>query len=280
MKQLFLTIGWLEFVRNKTRSWLLLIIIVAFSFLLSTCGQSGAQIHISTETTQSSQSLVMPDNSAELQADPRTSLFASMPVVIITSIAFIFGFLVLMTIPFRGKQEWEDGQFQMIAMGDHSFYKVEFTRFLSYLSLAVLFLVTVLFCASVYSWKHDIFTLQSTLNMQLIVAHGFISLMPLMLAFGVFVSAINTAYYRDGNSRLLTIVKYISCSSFFVLTIKTACWFSDAPHNILPSLQLPVEFPGAVQFTATLNWEFLILSLLTAALFIFWSGRVLEEVEA
>jgi hypothetical protein len=215
-----------------------------------------------------------------MQADPKMPPFAGVPAVVITIIAFVAGFLVLMTIPFRGKQEWEDGQFQMIAMGQHSFYKVEFTRFLSYLSLAVLYLVVVLLCASVYSLKNGIFNIQSVFNMQWIAMHGFISLMPLMLAFGVFVSAINTAYYRDGNSKLLTLVKYVSCFSFFVLTVKTAHWFDDPSHNLLPNFHVPVEFPGVTQLTVTLNWEFLILSLATAALLIFWSGRVLEEVEA
>lgn len=280
MKQLFITISWLEFIRSKTRSLLLLIIILAFSFSLSTCDGSGVSIRMSSQTTHPTpgSSLIVPDNSMRFEL--HKSIFAAIPAVIITAIAITLGLIVLMTIPFRGREEWENGQFQMIAMGDYSFYIVEFARFLSYLLLATLFFLIIQVCFSAYSWNYDIFTTVSIINIQWIFAYRFASFIPLMLAFGVLVSAINTAYYRDGTGKILVLVKYLSCFSFFVLVMKTALWFEDPAHNLLPAMQAPVEIPGVRQIIFNLNWEFLLLSLATTALFIFWSGRILEEVEA
>lgn len=276
MKNLFLMISWLELVRNRTRSWLLLIIIIAFSFALSTCGRTEGHFDMQSGSGEFSQSV--PDSNPG--SGTEYSLPAAFPPFAITGITFILGFLVLMTIPFRGKQEWEDGQFQMIAMGDHSFYKVELTRFLSYLSLAALFFVAVLLCSGVFCWKYELFPLASILKLQWVAVYKCASFLPLMLAFGILVSAINTAYYRDGNYKLLTLVKYVSCLSFFVLAIKTGEWFEDASHNLLPAMQVFIDIPGGNHITIALNWEFPVLSILTAVLLIYWAGRILEEVEA
>ena len=280
MKQLFLTICWLELIRAKTRSLLLLVIIIACSFSLSTCGHVDADIHISSETTQSAPFAGSPSKPAKNLSKGDSNLMTAFPPLVITCGAFVLGFIVLMTIPFRGKQEWEDGQFQMIAMGDFSFYRVEFTRFLSYLLLAILFIVTVLLCSSIFCWKNEIFSSETIISLQWLVIHRFVSFMPLMLAFGVLVSAINTAYYQDGNGKILTLVKYISCFSFFVLAMKIGCWFEDMPYRLFPVLEVPINVLEVHQTTLTFGWEFMFLSLAVAALFVFWSGRVLEEVEA
>jgi hypothetical protein len=41
-----------------------------------------------------------------------------------------------------------------------------------------------------------------------------------------------------------------------------------------------LHIPRPNHTTIALNWEFPALSILTAVLFIYWAGRVLEEVEA
>ena len=278
MKNLFLTISWLELVRNKTRNWLLFIIVVAFSFSLSTCGHPDNFVFSQHESTSITQPL--QDQQVPADSDNGFKLEEFFPPFAITMITMFLGFLVLMTVPFRGRQEWEDGQFQMIAMGDHSFYKVELTRFLSYLCLAALFFVTILICSGIFSWRHNLFPVATILKLQGMFMYRFMALVPLMLAFGVLVSAINTAYCRDGNSKLLTLVKYVSCFSFFVLMFKTANWFENPAHLLLPALHIPVEVPGGFSTTLALNFDYPILALSAAALFIFWAGRILEEVEA
>ncbi len=280
MKQLFLTISWLEFVRNKTRCWFFLIILVAFSFLLSTCGHSNSETNISAEITQSSPLLPSPEKNDSAEFNLGGNNFSSFSPFVITGVALFLGFIVLMTIPFRSKQEWEDGQFQMIAMGDHSFYKVESTRFLSYLLLATLFFITVLLCFGIFCWKNEILSLDTIIRLQWLALLRFISFIPLMLAFGVLVAAINTAYYRDGGGRILTLIKYISCFSFFVLAMQAGCWFMDPSHSLIPVMQTTIKLFGFYPKALTFSWDFLVLSVMVAVLFLYWSGRILEEVEA
>ena len=279
MKQLFLTVAWLEFTRTSVRSWLLLIIVLGYGFFLSSYDLPMASVDIEISTVQSSELIESLDQEKDLKNNKHHILKQTIKPVV-TAAALTLGFIVLMTIPFRGKQEWEDGQFQMIAMGDYSFYQVELVRFLGYLFLSTLFTLAVLFSAGIYLWVHEVATLASIANIQILATYIFIVLVPVLLAFGIFVSAINTAYYREGQGKLLTLIKYVSCLSFFHLTLKAIRSLNEAEGNIIPALRLPISVPGVFDTHVQVSWVAIILSVAVSAGLLYWAGRILEEVEA
>ncbi|SMF22864.1 hypothetical protein SAMN02745866_01453 [Alteromonadaceae bacterium Bs31] len=280
MKQLIFTVGWLEFTRTKTRNWLLLLLILGSAFLLLSYGDSVAGFQKHHQDDRSDFELISPERLADKRGISNEFVnLASIPTAAVTAAVGFFGFIVLLTIPFRSRQEWEDGQFQMISMGRFNFYQVESARFLSYLSLAVLYYFALLGTSSLYAWLSGVSSMQGIKTMNLLISYFFLALVPLMLSFGIFVSAINTAYYRDGGGKLLTLVKYVSCFCFFVLVLKVFRGVVDRETILFPTLDLHIEIENFFEHTARLNFEFLLISLSSAAALLFWSARIMEEVE-
>ena len=280
MKQLIFTIIWLEFTRTKARNWLLLILILVSGFMLLSYGHSVAGIQKHSNEDTSNIEFISPERLAVHQGiNDNFVPLSSIPTALVTATASFIGFIILLTIPFRSRQEWEDGQFQMISMGRFNFYQVEVARFLSYLFLAALFYSVLLLSSSLYAWLSGVVTPQGIKTMNLFIGYLFLSLVPLMLSFGVFVSAINTAYYRDGGSKLLTLAKYISCFCFFVLVIKAFNGIEGMNTQLFPTLDLQFSIKPLFEHTAKLNFEFLLLSLSGAAGLLFMSARIMEEVE-
>lgn len=280
MKNLITTIAWLEYARVKSRVWLLLSLLVAFSFALSTCGRANMHVDVGQETAPPIVQQDQQDRNAHSQGPSFHELKQSGPFAFFTFITMILGAIVLLTVPFRGRQEWESGMFQMVVMGDYRMHEVEVARVTSYLMLAAAFFLLVILCSSAYVWKYDLLPGDFILKIYFINAYLFVALIPVMLAFGVMVSAVNTAYYQHGSGRTLSFVKYLSCGVFFICLMKSFHWFLKSEFNLLPAMPMQFDIPGGALVPLTLKWEFPLLTLLLAAFFVFWSGRILEEVEA
>ena len=112
----------------------------------------------------------------------------------------------------------------MIAMGDFSFYKIQVARFAVYFFIAAVFFALVIISFNVYGWEHALMLGETSVVVNLAFAYRFISLVPLFLGLSLLLSAVDTAYYRDSNSRILTLAKYLGCLSFFVLILKASYW--------------------------------------------------------
>lgn len=264
MSKLFLTLGWLEMRRLKSRLWILATIIFGFAMITGSCDSNN--LHYSISSTDPGLSFY-------------ETLFSVLPTVFVTFCALLFGALVIFTIPYRDKNEWESGQFQMLVMGDFNQYIIQLHRYLVYLGVACVFFLLISINSTLLAWKNESLPNSTILNFQLLLTYWFLTLVPLFIAFGCFISAVTTAYYRDGNNNIITLIKYLGSYGFILLVARISFWYSDPQNGFFGTIFLPFEVQ-LQKVAVGLHWEFPIFSLIVAASLLFWSGRVLEEVEA
>ena len=282
MKNLFMTITWLELNRLKNRTFLLAAIVVVCCLALNSCGNFAAVLDIAS--SQNSEFSSTAKFAADLSTSSGTSGehndFQSAPASIILLSFSMVGLVVVLTMPFRSKDEWENGLHQLSFLGDHSSRKIELIRFLSYCSIATVFYGLMHLCFALYIWKFDLFNTASFLSFELMVWHNLIQILPLLLAFGALVSSITTAYFQNGMGKLLNLMKYISCACFISLYTRLIDWSHDSEALAIPHTIYHYDIQGFKSLTVTLNWEFLIVSIAATIALLFWSAAIIENTES
>ena len=204
----------------------------------------------------------------------------SAPAIIVLYVFTIIGFFVLVTFPYRNKDEWENGLYQLIALGNHNFYLIETLRFASYLLLGGLFFFSVQLCFALYMYQYQLFTVSSFLSFELMLWYNVLLVVPVTLAFGILVSSVTTGYYISGKSKSLNLVKYIGVICFIALYIKLTTWINQQPSLVIPNSHLTIDIYGFSPLIYLLRWELLIFNAFIAAMFVGWSGKILENTEA
>ena len=271
MKKLISTIYWLELQRIKNRIWILAVIVFGFAMFSGSCDQSNFQFEMNSTSSPSDNDPIGPVF--------YESLFTILPTVLMTFAALIIGYVVILTIPFRDKEEWENGQFQMQVMGQFSQYQIQAARFLVYLLIATGFFILICINSTLLAWKSDSLDNETIISFQTLVSYWCLALVPLLIAFGCFVSSITMAYYRDGDNKFITLIKYLGSYGFAMILLKVSAWFTDPEKGFFDPNFLVFEV-NSRRLDVGIHWEFPILTILVATVLLFWSGRILDEVEA
>ena len=87
------------------------------------------------------------------------------------------------------------------------------------------------------------------------------------------------AYYRDGDNKLITVIKYLGSYGFAMILMKISYWFTDPEKGFFDANFLVFEV-NEKRLDVGIHWEFPVLTIAVAALLLLWSGRILDEVEA
>lgn len=259
MPKLFLVIGWMEAHRLKARLWLLVALAALPLFIVTNLD-----------------SYTFND---QTMADQMQSILAALPSAVSPLFSLLAGLTIILTMPLRGRVEWESGQFQTMAMGQHSHYRLETCRFGWYLCLLIGFVAAVLLPWSIsMNVSHGI-NMSELAKLSGIVGFGLLSAIPPLLGLGIALSAIATAYYHRGRGRLLSLTTYLG--SFCAILLYGRLISQGVGEQGILFQALPIPFLINDQmFDVALHFELPLFGITTAAFLVFIAGRILEEVEA
>ncbi|MBQ49606.1 MAG: hypothetical protein CMP10_19660 [Zetaproteobacteria bacterium] len=291
MKKLILTIQWLEWIRIKNRIWMLIFILLGFSMFAGSCEQQNVNFNFSYSSSESTN---QPQPSASspgiIATQPNTlsdkpqeniysQLMSLLPLVFWTFAALFLGILVLATMPFRGREEWENGQFQLIFMGKYNQIQIQGARFIAYFAITIAFFMAVSINANFLALQKEWLTRETIINFQVLLTYWFFIAVPLMISYGGLISAINIAYYRDGDHKILTLLKYLGSMGLISLLIKAIQFLTNKEMSLFQPTVLNFEV-NAQAIPIMIYWELLFIAATICAAFIYWSGKILEEVES
>jgi len=188
--------------------------------------------------------------------------------------------LVSMLAPFRGSNEWQNGQFQMFKMSSWSLYHIQLGRFLTLclfglISLSAIAMIMVIALGSHPNTKipglgRDILWISFFLAL---------SLYPLFTAIGMLIDSIRTAYYLKGLHFIVSLIQFAGWASLILLSFKLRNALS---FEIFPPIELTLSnlIPGNDEQMIQLKWEPMLISIVLAVVFVIVSSRVLEEAES
>ena len=191
--------------------------------------------------------------------------------------------MIIVGFPLRGKEEWESGHFQMISRGDFSHLKIETFRFLFYSMIVLIFLLSLGAVTSLYWQRNSTNMAHNIWNLQILVAYSVLVLTPFLLSLGSLMSAVSTAYYKNGRAKLITFMIYLGAFCFCLIFKDVARWSFKEGNVFLPRVNLIFDIPGLVyrddNLEFFLSFDLMLISFLITSLFLFSSARILEEVE-
>ena len=275
MTRLFWTISWLE--RQRIRGRLIAMMIVALLLLLS-LGQCNdtRNIDLNYQSYKST---------GVLSLEIFTNLLELLPLASSYATALIFGLLLIVSIPLKGRSDWENGQFQMMTMGRFNHFMVESTRFLFYAIISVLFLAVLVTITTFFAYQGNEFSKSNILSLQLAVGFWFTTLVPFLLSLGLWGSAIAMAYYRDRQGRALTLGMYFGILCFLHVVLKLGHWIHSQESLLLPKFSIQLVLPPEWMTNPMLDQiklspELPLLGLVLSFGLLWWTGRILDEVEA
>ena len=275
--RLFLTLTFLELKRLQVVLGILLFILLCFG--------SGLSCDLNDSRMGSEINLTFSQNGdrMDLGALPNIQKFMTLaPSFGLMVFSLLVGFVVLFTVPFRGRNEWESGNFHLFYMSDHSFYKIEVLRYLIQCLIFLVFFAIVQGAGAYAMSEKGVLDSQTIWDGILVNSYWFMTLCPLIFAFGGWVSAINTAYYRDGSGIPLNFAKILGIMGFlFVIIPQLGEWFHQPEsEHLLPvfDINFLAQNVAELNFKLSLDWIVAIGVLIT--MFMVWSGRIYEEVES
>ena len=258
MKALFFTISWLESRRIRRRFILMLVIAMLSSII--TKNISFVDIDFSFEGQMESGFI---------------QLMPLMPVFAIAVLSQFFLLTILFSCSFRRRDEWDCGQYQVVAMGDHSLMMVEIGRFLFYFLLSMILFLLVWAPIFFYLNKIEYFNEYEWKPISTVLSYWFFVSVPLLISFSLMVGAANLSYFQNGGGKLLTLIVYLGIAAFLLLVNRFFYWIGSTDGWFLPQKIVEV---GSIVFR--LDSLRLSLSWIFTVFFLLWAGKILEEVES
>lgn len=263
----------IELRRQRSRLMILMLLLVFFGFI------TGPD-RFSFSGDFSFEAGVHTDGEVRNPVSSWMQLWQVLPAAGSNGFASLAALVVLITGAFRSREEWEDGRFQLLSMGDPGFYRIQLVRFAIPMSILVLFAVGLnLISGAGYQQEHpagmDLF-----MKVMLVFWYWFVTLVPFLLAFALLLSSVNTAYFRDGDVRLLHMVKSLGALVCLAVMVQGIL---SLPGRLSPDFPGRWQVPFGESAQGPVVVELLglspLLTLTAAVAMIVLSARILEETE-
>tara|TARA_B100001094_G_C18146255_1_gene780889 strand:+ start:389 stop:1246 length:858 start_codon:yes stop_codon:yes gene_type:complete len=284
MKPLIFVIAKIELMRLKTKIWLLFALLLGFSATIG-CQEgidyknidfTNVDINFQTSSSPSSSSS-SPKEMLDLDYQ---KLFAAAPLVGAAGTCIILGFLVLLTMPFRGSEDRRLGCLQLLWLSSPSFPRIEAIRYLLYFFIGATFFTIVTTIGGVYGSANNLIDAGTAIQGIIVLAFWFFSALALSIALGGFITSLSSAYLNCKPTWPINLLSYlgiIGSISIFIDLISSI--LSNHEIKLLPVIQVAIGHSDGYQVNCPLPLDWLGITLSVSTLLVVWTGRIYTEME-
>ncbi|MFW7379441.1 MAG: hypothetical protein ACOH5I_11580 [Oligoflexus sp.] len=271
--RLFQVILWQESRRKKLFIFLLLMaLLITFLLLFASASSSHVDIEFQYEgeTPLWLRSMLLPE-----MMTLSGVAFKILP-------AFLLGLMIAIILPWRHKDEWERGTLQMWTLSPWNPVVWELFRVLSY--AAVLFIYYVCLVGITAAALLSLIKGHQALVFAFIQFLSLLALtvLPFILGLSTMLSALKAAYRHQSKvwtiSVMLTISWWVVVSHALRFLLESS---RDPTGYFLPPWRISLSQTSALLSDPDLYWypEWVLASLLMAALMVYLAGRIYDEIE-
>ena len=274
----------IEFRRLKTKLWLLFVLVIGFSATI------GCQKRLNLQDLElGNMDVRIETHSNGITSTPSVPNFGGVdfndfftvaPFLGAAATCLGLGFLVLLTMPFRGGEERQLGCLQLLWLSNPSFPKIEAIRYGIYFAIGVTYYIVVGVITWIYGVSQDILSSVTLLQGAIVIGYWFFSLLALAIALGGLITGLNNAYANLTNKWPIQLLINLGILGIALQVKALASFTLDTTQpSMLPLLTVPIGDPLVYEIRCPLPLDFWLVTGVAVLLLVAWTGRIYDEME-